>query len=322
MSLIVQKFGGTSVGSIERIEKVARRVLAVRQNGHQVVVVVSAMAKETDRLLGLVRQISPRPDGCESDVVAASGETIAAALTALMIQSLGGKARSILGFQLPILTDEGPTQARIKSLDPKLIHECLSHGEIPVVAGFQGMDGQGRITTLGRGGSDLTAVALAASLGSVPCEIYTDVDGVFTADPRICPEAILLPRVSYRFMIEAASLGARVMHDRSVQLGMRYNVPIQVKSSFNDCTGTEIGKEETLVNCVTLASQVALARVSWIGSEAGSCLTKIPQLVELFSEKWIRPHGITLGPMSLSFLLPQNQAVEAVQLLHRSLECN
>lgn len=255
---LVQKFGGTSLADVDRIRAAARRAVEAQRRGQQVVVVVSAMAKETDRLLGLAQSFGGRGDGREWDVAAATGESLSAALMALAIQSEGAKARSFLGFQLPILTDENPTAARILSVQTRALLGSFNRGEIPVVAGFQGVDRRGRVTTLGRGGSDTTAVAIAAALGGVACDIYTDVDGVYSADPRICPQATRLDSVSYRFMIEAAGLGAKVMHDRSVILGMRHQVPIRVKSSFvTEETGTEIGNSRVLGNCVTLDRQVA-----------------------------------------------------------------
>lgn len=263
MPYLVQKFGGTSVATVERIRLVAKRVINAKQAGFDVIVVVSAMAKETDRLLQLAEAFSSNPDRRERDVVASTGEALASALTALALQSEGVSARSLLGFQLPILTDSA-AEARILSVESAPILECLKRGETPVIAGFQGVDRHGRITTLGRGGSDTTAVAVAAALGGARCEIHTDVDGVFSADPRICPEAYLLPHISYRFMVEAAGLGAKVMHDRSVRMGMRYGVPITVKNSFHESTGTEIGKTETRVDCVTVDNRVA--RVSFLST--------------------------------------------------------
>jgi len=317
MSALVQKFGGTSVATIERIRNVAARVLAARQAGHDVAVVVSAMATETDRLLSLVRQMNPSADRRESDVVASSGETISAALTALAIQSLGGKARSILGFQLPLLTDDQASNAQIQSVNPQAIFTCFANDEIPVIAGFQGVDSAGRVTTLGRGGSDTTAVAIAAALKGSRCEIYTDVDGVFTADPRICPRANLLPQVSYRFMIEAAGLGAKVMHDRSVEFGLRYQVPIQVKSSLKESTGTSIGMADVPSNCITLLNMdKQLAKVSWVGKLAEEATGRIRWFSDHFKRNGLAHYGVSTGPMSFSFLVPQTRAVEAVQWMH------
>ena len=317
MSALVQKFGGTSVGSIERIRRVAAKALAARQSGQNVVVVVSAMATETDRLLALVKATHPDADRREADVVASSGETVAAALTAIAIQSLGGKARSWLGSQLPILTDSHASAASVLSVETRPLEMSFRNGEIPVVAGFQGVDRHGRVTTLGRGGSDTTAVAVAAALGA-RCEIYTDVDGVFSADPRLCPEAWLLERVSYQFMLEAAGLGAKVMHDRSVALGMRYEVPIAVKSSFSDSSGTEIGINGDSVHCVTSQKiDSNISRVSWVGARAADLALQIPRMLRQFQERALPCYGVSAGLLSLSFLLPSSRSAETVQWMHR-----
>ena len=315
MAYLVQKFGGTSVATLERIQKVARKVLAARQSGLDVVVVVSAMAKETDRLLQLAQSFSNSPNLKEVDVVAATGETVAAALTALAIQAEGGKACSLLGFQLPILTDSLASQARILEVKNARLLACFQQGEIPVVAGFQGITADGRVTTLGRGGSDTTAVAIAASLGA-RCEIYTDVDGVFSADPRICSDAVLLPQVSYRFMLEAAELGAKVMHNRSVEIGMRHEVPLYVRNSFSDADGTQISQRDTLVNCVALRAESDVAKVSLVGQVDPDPSRRIAGVLSLLSHRKIQCHGLSRGDLSLSFLVSQNRSLEAVHLLH------
>lgn len=244
MALIVQKYGGTSVADVDRIHRVARRCLLARSQGHDVVVVVSAMAGETDRLLGLVRRISARPDNREQDQVVAAGEQVTVGLLSLAIQAEGGLARSFLGHQVRIVTDNAFTRARIRSIDAGRIHEALADGRIAVVAGFQGIDEGGDLTTLGRGGSDTTAVAIAAALKADACEIYTDVNGVFTADPRVCPSARKLSRISYEEMLELASQGAKVLQIRSVGMAMRYHVPLWVKSSFTDDPGTLVCAED------------------------------------------------------------------------------
>jgi aspartate kinase len=229
--LIVQKYGGTSVGDVDRIRNVARRVLKAQAQGHQVVVVVSAMAGETNRLVDLAHKISKEPDGREYDQLVSTGEQVTIALLALAIRDLGGQARSFLGHQVRITTDSAFSKARIKSIDASVIHDDLAKGHVVVVAGFQGIDPEGNITTLGRGGSDTTAVALAAAL-KADCEIYTDVDGVYTADPRVVPNAKRLKKVSYEEMLELASLGAKVLQIRSVEMAMKYKVPLWVMSSF------------------------------------------------------------------------------------------
>jgi len=267
VTLIVQKFGGTSVGSIERIRKAAARALATQRAGHDVVVIVSAMAGETNRLLGLASEISPLPDVREMDALAATGEQVSAALMALAIQAEGGKARSFLGHQLKILTDSAFTKARIKAIDAQRLHEVLGEGMIAVVAGFQGVDDAGNITTLGRGGSDTSAVAVAAAVGAA-CEIYTDVDGVYTTDPNICPTARKIDRISYEEMLELASLGAKVLQIRSVEVAMKYGVPVHVRSSFSDAQGTWVVGEEQSLESVSVTG-VALdrneARVMLVG---------------------------------------------------------
>ncbi|MEO6418623.1 MAG: aspartate kinase [Polyangiaceae bacterium] len=270
MALIVQKFGGTSVGSIDRIRNVARRCLAAQRLGNDVVVIVSAMSGETNRLLGLAHQVITVPDAREMDAIAATGEQITAALTALAIQAEGGKARSLLGHQVKILTDGAFTKARIKTIEGSKIFETVKRGEIAVVAGFQGVDENGDITTLGRGGSDTSAVAIAAAIGADACEIFTDVDGVYTTDPNICPSARKVPRISYEEMLELASLGAKVLQIRSVEIAMKYNVPIHVRSSFNDAEGTWVTKEDKSLEDVVVAGvayEKNEARVNMIGVE-------------------------------------------------------
>jgi aspartate kinase len=259
MALIVQKFGGTSVGNVERIRNVARRCLAARRRGDDVVVVASAMAGETDRLLGLVHQIAAHPDRREQDQVVATGEQVTVGLLSLAIQAEGGLARSFSGHQVRIVTDNAFTRARIRSIDAERIHAALAEGRIAVVAGFQGTDDAGNVTTLGRGGSDTTAVALAAALGADACEIYTDVDGVYTTDPNVCRTARKLPRISYEEMLELASQGAKVLQIRSVGLAMRYRVPLWVKSSFTDDPGTLVCAEDGAMEDL-LVSGIALDR--------------------------------------------------------------
>ncbi len=257
--LIVQKYGGTSVGDPDRIRNVARRALAARKAGHDVVVVVSAMSGETNRLLKLTSEISKRPSQREQDVVVSTGEQVTVGLLALAIQELKGKSRSFLGHQVRILTDSAFANARIRSIDDTNLRKSLGKKEIAVVAGFQGIDDQGSITTLGRGGSDTTAVALAAALKADACEIYTDVDGVYTTDPRICDRARKLDRVSYEEMLELASLGSKVLQIRSVEFAMKYKVPLWVKSSFSDDPGTLVTEEDAAMENV-LVSGIAVTR--------------------------------------------------------------
>ena len=253
MALVVQKFGGTSVGSIERIRNVARRAIATQRAGHRVVLIVSAMSGETNRLLGMAHEVSPVPDAREMDAIAATGEQVSAALTAMAIQAEGGRARSLLGHQVKILTDDAFTKARIKTIEGSKIFETVDRGDIAVVAGFQGTDDAGNITTLGRGGSDTSAVAVAAAIGADECEIYTDVDGVYTTDPNVCPSARKIDRISYEEMLELASLGAKVLQIRSVEIAMKYGVRVHVRSSFNDSTGTIVTKEDAALEGVVVS---------------------------------------------------------------------
>src|SRR5438552_17179589 len=255
--LIVQKYGGTSVGDADRIRNVARKAIATRKAGHDVVVVVSAMAGETNRLLKLTSEFSRRPSQREQDVVVSTGEQVSVGLLGLAILEMEGRARSFLGHQVRILTDSAFANARIRSIDDVKLRESLRKKEIAVAAGFQGIDEQGNITTLGRGGSDTTAVALAAALKADSCEIYTDVDGVYTTDPRVCDRARKLDRVSYEEMLEMASLGSKVLQIRSVEFAMKYKVPLWVKSSFNDDPGTLVTEEDESMEDV-IVSGIAL----------------------------------------------------------------
>jgi aspartate kinase len=255
--LIVQKYGGTSVGSVDRIRNVAKRALATQRKGHRVVVIVSAMSGETNRLLKLAREISEIPDERELDVIAATGEQVSVGLLALAIQAEGGKAVSLLGHQVRILTDSAFARARIKDIDARAIGAALDEGKIAVIAGFQGVDKDGNITTLGRGGSDTSGVAIAAALKADACEIYTDVDGVYTADPNVVSTARKVDRISYEEMLELASLGAKVLQIRSVEFGMKYGVPIHVRSSFNDNEGTWVVPEEKAMESVVVSGVTA-----------------------------------------------------------------
>jgi aspartate kinase len=257
VALIVQKFGGTSVADLDRIRHVAGRVQRTHAAGHQVAVVVSAMAGETNRLLGLAKAAHPRPAERESDVLASTGEQVTSALTALVLHDLGVPARSFLGHQVRIETDSAYGRARIVRIDAERLRETLASGAVAVVAGFQGVDADGSITTLGRGGSDTSAVALAAALGADMCEIYTDVDGVYTSDPRIVPRARKLDRISYDEMLELASLGAKVLQIRSVEFAKRYRVPVHVRSSFNDNEGTRVVEEDATMEEVSVAGVAA-----------------------------------------------------------------
>ncbi len=245
MALIVQKYGGTSVGTIDRIRNVAERVAKFKMLGHQVVVVLSAMSGETNRLIALAQQIQKEPDPREMDVLVSTGEQVTIALLAMALKDLGLKARSFTGSQVRIVTDDAHTKARILSIDEDRMREDLDSGHVVVVAGFQGVDEKGNITTLGRGGSDTTGVALAAALHADECQIYTDVDGVYTTDPRIVPEARRLNTITFEEMLELASLGSKVLQIRSVEFAGKYKVKLRVLSSFQEeGEGTLITFEE------------------------------------------------------------------------------
>ncbi|MDX2021657.1 MAG: aspartate kinase [Deltaproteobacteria bacterium] len=268
--LIVQKYGGTSVGSVERIQNVARRCLESQRKGHRIAVVVSAMSGETNRLIGLAKKICEDPNERELDVIASTGEQVSVGLLALAIQALGGKAKSLLGHQVRVQTDRAYSRARIRTIDAQSILDAMDRGEIAVVAGFQGVDDLGNITTLGRGGSDTSAVAVAAALKADVCEIYTDVDGVYTADPNVVTTARKVARISYEEMLELASLGAKVLQIRSVEFGMKYGVPIHVRSSFNDNEGTWVVPEEKAMESVLVSGVTATkdeAKITLVGIE-------------------------------------------------------
>ncbi len=261
MALIVQKYGGTSVGDLERIADVARRVKATRDAGNEVVVVVSAMSGETDRLLGMARAIDSNPSPRELDVLLSTGEQVTIALLSMVLEQQECPARSYTGAQVHILTDSAHNKARIRQIDHRRVGQDLREGHVVVVAGFQGIDEHGNITTLGRGGSDTTAVALAAALEADECQIFTDVDGVYTTDPRIVPEARRLDMLTYEEMLELASLGAKVLQIRSVEFASKYNVPLRVLSSFDTepGPGTRITSEDQVVE-QALISGIAFSR--------------------------------------------------------------
>ncbi|RKX59847.1 MAG: aspartate kinase [Thermodesulfobacteriota bacterium] len=251
--LVVQKYGGTSVKDLEKIKNVAKRIISYKNNGHDVVVVVSAMAGETDRLINLAKQITENPPLRELDLLVSTGEQVSSALLSITLQSMGYPSIALLGYQIPIYTTDLFTKAKIKDIKADKIKQELSKGKIVVVAGFQGVTENGDITTLGRGGSDTTAVALAAVLKADICEIYTDVEGVYTADPRIVPQARKLKKISYEEMLEMASSGAKVLEMRSVELAMIYKVPLIVRSSFSNAEGTLITEEDEEVEKVVVS---------------------------------------------------------------------
>ncbi len=253
MALVVQKYGGTSVGTIEKIQNVARRVARTYDEGNDMIVVVSAMAGETNKLVALAEEMCEFPSEREYDVLVAAGEQVSIALLSMALQSMGYKAKSYLGWQIPIYTDNSSTKARIEEIQDSNIREDLHNGTIVVVAGFQGIDRDNNITTLGRGGSDTSAVAVAAALKADVCEILTDVDGVYTTDPRIVPEASKMDKISYDEMLEMASLGSKVLQLRSVEFAKKYDVVVHVRSSLNDNPGTLVTKEDADMETVLVS---------------------------------------------------------------------
>ncbi|WP_455243640.1 aspartate kinase, partial [Petrachloros mirabilis] len=274
MALIVQKYGGTSVGTVERIHRVADRVERAVKDGHKVVVVLSAMSGETDRLLKLAHEVAAVPDERELDMLLSTGERVTIALLAMDLRGRGLNAQSFTGRQVGIMTDSAHTKARITKVTAERIRESLNKGVIPVVAGFQGINQQSDVTTLGRGGSDLTAVALAGALKADRCVIFTDVDGVYTTDPNIVPSARRIDKISYEEMLEMASLGAKVLQTRSVKFGARYGVPIHVRSSFVPDPGTWVTREEDvmerlIVSGVTCNRDEAKIRIQGVRDQPG-----------------------------------------------------
>lgn len=274
MALIVQKYGGTSVASSAHIERVAERVVAARNAGNRIVVVVSAMSGETNRLLGLAKEISPHPCPRELDVILSTGEQVTIGLLAIALEKRGCPAHSYTGAQVHIRTDSAYNKARIVDIDAKRLSRELDDGHVVVVAGFQGVDDSGNITTLGRGGSDTTAVALAAALRADECQIYTDVDGVYTTDPRVVSAARRLDRITYEEMLELASLGAKVLQIRSVEFASKYNVPLRVLSSFDDGPGTlitaeEEGMEQALISGIAFNRDEAKLTVLGVPDQPG-----------------------------------------------------
>lgn len=275
MALIVQKYGGTSVGNPERIKNVARRVLETQKAGNKVVTVVSAMSGVTDSLIKLAREVSSRPSEREMDVLLSTGEQTTIALLAMALQEMGTKAVSLTGAQAGIVTDGVHTKAKIFNITPKQIHSHLDGGSIVIVAGFQGQTPDGEITTLGRGGSDLTAIALAAALKADKCEIYTDVDGVYTCDPRIVPTARKLDTICYEEMLEMASSGSKVMQSRSVEFANKFNVLFEVRSSFNNNPGTIVksetpGMEDVVIRGVSIERNQAKVTIEGVPDKTGT----------------------------------------------------
>ena len=321
MRLIVQKYGGTSVGNIQRIKEVAKKIIASKKNGVSIVVVVSAMAGETDKLIELAHQISPDPDKRAMDLLLSSGERISCSLLTLAIEQLGFKAVSFTGRQVGILTDSNHTKARIKKVEAFKIHQALKDGLIVIVAGFQGIDEKDNVTTLGRGGSDTSAVALAAALKADACEIYSDVDGVFTTDPNIVFCARKLNKISYEEMMEMSSLGAKVLQIRSVQFAKKYKVPLLVKSSFKNVKGTLVTEEDSEMEEVVVSGityDKDQAKISIIGVPdkpgiASKIFTAVANnniVIDMIIQN-ISHEGLT----DISFTLPRIETKKGMELL-------
>ncbi|HYA59854.1 MAG TPA: aspartate kinase [Burkholderiaceae bacterium] len=338
MSLIVHKYGGTSVGSAERIRNVARRIAKWHRAGHKVAVVVSAMSGETNRLIDLAKQIQPDPDPRELDVVAATGEQVTIGLLSMALKAVGVKAKSFTGGQVRVLTDDAYTKARIRSIDAARLHEELDAGNVVVVAGFQGVDESGNITTLGRGGSDTSAVALAAALQADECLIYTDVDGVYTTDPRIVPEARRLHTVTFEEMLEMASLGSKVLQIRSVEFAGKYRVRLRVLSSLTDpdlpleveaTSGTLITFEED-----TRMEEAAISGIAFTRDEAKITLTSVPDRpgiayqilgpiadANIDVDMIIQNTGVD-GMTDLSFTVHRNEYAKAMDVLNEKVKAH
>jgi len=321
MSLIVQKYGGTSVGSPEKIKDVAERVLGYSRQGHKMIVVLSAMSGETDRLLSLANTMQEQPDTREMDVLLSTGEQVSISLFAMAIKAAGADAISFLGDQVQILTDSMHSKARIKSIDQEKIKTHLDQGKIVVVAGFQGVDEKGNITTLGRGGSDTTAVALAASLNADKCEIFTDVEGVFTTDPNICSAARKIDRISYDEMLEMASLGAKVLDIRAVGFAKRYKVPLHVRSTFVDTEGTWVVEEDKAMESMLVSG------VTYSKNEARLTISKVPDKPGIASKIFlpISDAGINVDMIiqntrageltDMTFTVPRTDYTKAMEIL-------
>jgi aspartate kinase len=324
MALVVQKYGGTSVGTIEKIRNVARRVARTYDEGNDMVVVVSAMAGETNKLVALAEEMCEFPSEREYDVLVAAGEQVSIALLSMALQSMGYKAKSYLGWQIPIYTDNSSAKARIEEIQDTNIREDLHNGTIVIVAGFQGIDRDNNITTLGRGGSDTSAVAVAAALQADVCEILTDVDGVYTTDPRIVPEASKMEKVSYDEMLEMASLGSKVLQLRSVEFAKKYNVVVHVRSSLNDNPGTLVTKEDADMETVLVSgiaynkdeAKIAVMRVPdkpGVAAQLFSPLSKANIMVDMIIQN-VSHEGFT----DLTFTVPRGDFKKALKIVEET----
>src|SRR5213592_2082757 len=331
MALIVQKYGGTSVGNAERIRNVARRIAHFHRDGHQLVVVVSAMAGETNRLISLAHELSPNPNPRELDVVAASGEQVTIGLLAIALCDMGLKARSYTGGQVPVLTDSAFTKARILQIDEQRMREDLADGAVVIVAGFQGVDADGNITTLGRGGSDTSGVALAAALQADECQIYTDVDGVYTTDPRIVPEARRLDTITFEEMLEMASLGSKVLQIRSVEFAGKYKVKLRVLSSFTDVSSTDMGTlitfeedhnmEQAIISGIAFNRDEAKITVLGVPDRPGIAFGILGPIAEAnIDVDMIIQNASTEGMTDFSFTVHRAEYKRAMQILEHKVK--
>jgi len=320
--LVVHKYGGTSVGDVERIENVTNRVARAREEGHDVVVVVSAMSGETNKLIGFAEHFTKDPAKKEMDMLLSSGERVTAALLSISLQARGYDAVALTGRQAGIVTDDTHTYARIESIDPKAVKTAIKEGKIVIVAGFQGINKHGSVTTLGRGGSDLSAVALAAAIDADQCEIYSDVDGIYTTDPRIEPNARKLDTISYDEMLELSSLGAKVLQNRSVELAKKLNVKLYAKSSFSDNPGTLIAEESSmeavLVSGIVLDKNQARVTLRGVADRPGIAAEIFSKLAEAnINVDMIIQNMGTDGSTNLGFTVPQSEHENARRVMER-----
>jgi aspartate kinase len=327
MALVVQKYGGTSVGDVERIRNVARRVLDTKNQGHEVVVVVSAMAGETDKLIRLAQQVTSSPDEREMDVLISTGEQVSIALLSIALKAMGADSKSYLGFQIKIATDSAFGKARITGIDSEKILNDLKSGRVVVVAGFQGVDELENITTLGRGGSDTTAVAIAAALKADSCEIYTDVDGVYTTDPNIYSKARKLYKISYDEMLEMASLGSKVLQIRSVEFAKKYDVPIHVRSSFNDNPGTIVCKEDEEMERVVVSgvtynkneARIEIMRVPDVPGIAAKIFKPIAN-ANIVVDMIVQTSSTEKGCADIAFTVPKTDFANTLQIVKETIK--
>ncbi|MDY0211851.1 MAG: aspartate kinase [Desulfuromonadaceae bacterium] len=326
MALVVQKYGGTSVGTIDKIRNVAQRVARTHDDGNDVVVIVSAMSGETNKLVAMANEMCEFPSEREYDVLVSTGEQVTIALLAMCLQSMGYKAKSYLGHQIPIITDSASSKARIKEIGQDNIRQDLAGGSIVVVAGFQGIDAEGNITTMGRGGSDTSAVAVAAALKADVCEIYTDVDGVYTTDPRIAEDASKIEKITYDEMLEMASLGAKILQIRSVEFAKKYGVVLHVRSSFNDNPGTLVIKEDSemetvLVSGVTYSKDEAKVSVLQIPDKPGIAASIFSPLSDAsISVDVIIQNISTKGLTDITFTVPRTDLKKTLKIVEETAQ--